>query len=105
MLLIFAIVGTISIGSSEGIQLEYIAIFLAVLFPGALVALNYEVLQARPRSTALRIYCAGIWHNAVVSLLEFIFSFEMTLLNKWQVPIKCDLEDIPCDNLVGLWLA
>lgn len=52
-------------GSSEGIQLEYIAIFLAVLFPGALVAFNYELLQAKPRATALRVYCAGIWHNAV----------------------------------------
>ncbi|XP_021842917.1 membrane-bound transcription factor site-2 protease homolog isoform X2 [Spinacia oleracea] len=51
--------------ASEGIQLEYIAIFLAVLFPGALVAFNYELLHAKPRSTALRIYCAGIWHNAV----------------------------------------
>ncbi|KMT10164.1 hypothetical protein BVRB_5g119250 [Beta vulgaris subsp. vulgaris] len=58
--------GHAAAAASEGIQLEYIAIFLAVLFPGALVALNYEVLQARPRSTALRIYCAGIWHNAVL---------------------------------------
>uniref|UniRef100_A0A803MFM0 Endopeptidase S2P n=1 Tax=Chenopodium quinoa TaxID=63459 RepID=A0A803MFM0_CHEQI len=52
-------------GSSEGIQLEYIAIFLAVLFPGALVALNHELLQIKPHSASLRIYCAGIWHNAV----------------------------------------
>lgn len=52
---------------SEGIQIEYIAIFIAVLFPGALVAFNYELLQALPSFTALRVYCAGIWHNAVVS--------------------------------------
>ncbi|XVE63066.1 hypothetical protein DITRI_Ditri06bG0170000 [Diplodiscus trichospermus] len=51
--------------SSEGIQLEYIAVFLAVLFPGALVAFDYDLLQALPRLTALRVYCAGIWHNAV----------------------------------------
>ncbi|KAL2935663.1 Membrane-bound transcription factor site-2 protease-like protein [Bienertia sinuspersici] len=57
--------GTILLVSSEGIQLEYIAIFLAVMFPGALVAFNYEELQVKPRSVALRIYCAGIWHNAV----------------------------------------
>lgn len=60
-------------GSSEGIQLEYIAIFLAILFPGALVAFNYELLQAKPRATALRVYCAGIWHNAVVSQLGFVY--------------------------------
>ncbi|KAJ0017770.1 hypothetical protein Pint_11683 [Pistacia integerrima] len=50
--------------SSEGIQVEYIAIFIAILFPGALVALNYDLLQALPRFTVLRVYCAGIWHNA-----------------------------------------
>lgn len=74
--------GHAAAAASEGIQLEYIAIFLAVLFPGALVALNYELLQAKPRFTALRIYCAGIWHNAVLCaacgfallLLPFILS-------------------------------
>ncbi|XP_021764412.1 membrane-bound transcription factor site-2 protease homolog [Chenopodium quinoa] len=57
--------GHATAAASEGIQLEYIAIFLAVLFPGALVALNHELLQIKPHSAALRIYCAGIWHNAV----------------------------------------
>ncbi|XP_058101061.1 membrane-bound transcription factor site-2 protease homolog isoform X2 [Magnolia sinica] len=52
--------------ASEGMHIEYIAIFLAILFPGALVAFNYELLQSLPPFTALRIYCAGIWHNAVV---------------------------------------
>lgn len=52
--------------SSEGIQAEYVAIFVAVLFPGALVAFDYELLQAVPKFSALRIYCAGIWHNAVI---------------------------------------
>ncbi|KAB1221607.1 Membrane-bound transcription factor site-2 protease [Morella rubra] len=51
---------------SEGIQMEYIAVFVAALFPGALVAFNHELLQALPQFTALRIYCAGVWHNAVV---------------------------------------
>jgi len=53
--------------SSEGLQIEYIAIFIAILFPGALVAFNYELLQTLPHFTALRVYSAGIWHNAVVS--------------------------------------
>ncbi|WJX87609.1 S2P endopeptidase [Trifolium repens] len=51
--------------TSEGIQIEYIAIFIAVLFPGALVAFNDELLQASQHLTALRVYSAGIWHNAV----------------------------------------
>lgn len=60
---------------SEGIQMEYIAIFIAVLFPGALVAFNYELLQALPGFAALRVYCAGIWHNAVVSSHIFPYLF------------------------------
>ncbi|XP_043702231.1 membrane-bound transcription factor site-2 protease homolog isoform X2 [Telopea speciosissima] len=51
--------------ASEGVKIEYIAMFLAVLFPGALIAFNYEWLQSLPPFAALRIYCAGIWHNAV----------------------------------------
>ena len=65
-ILIHCTVGTFSMESSEGIQMEYIAIFIATLFPGALVAFNYELLQALPQITALRVYCAGVWHNAVV---------------------------------------
>lgn len=60
-------VGIHFVGSSEGIQIEYTAVFLAVLFPGALVAFNHELLQMIPRVATLRIYCAGIWHNAAVS--------------------------------------
>ncbi|XP_073122895.1 membrane-bound transcription factor site-2 protease homolog isoform X2 [Henckelia pumila] len=51
--------------ASEGVHIEYIAIFWAVFFPGALVAFNYASLQALPAVASLRIYCAGIWHNAV----------------------------------------
>ncbi|XP_039122072.1 uncharacterized protein LOC120258690 [Dioscorea cayenensis subsp. rotundata] len=51
--------------ASTGLQIEYIAVFLAIIFPGALVAFNYDVLQSLPRFSMLRIYCAGIWLNAV----------------------------------------
>ncbi|KAL5732036.1 S2P endopeptidase [Ranunculus cassubicifolius] len=50
--------------ASEGIQIEYIAIYVALLFPGALVAFNYDSLLALPQVATLRIYCAGVWHNA-----------------------------------------
>ena len=51
---------------SEGIRMEYVAVFVACLFPGALVAFDDDVMQALPCFSALRVYCAGIWHNAVV---------------------------------------
>jgi S2P endopeptidase len=47
--------------------MEYVAIFIAVIFPGALVALNYDLLENLPLFSMLRIYCAGIWHNVMVS--------------------------------------
>lgn len=53
--------------ASEGLQIEYVAIFVAVLFPGAFVALNYDLLQNMPLFSMLRIYCAGIWNNVMVS--------------------------------------
>ncbi|XP_068666046.1 membrane-bound transcription factor site-2 protease homolog [Aristolochia californica] len=51
--------------ASEGVHIEYVAIFLAIIFPGALVAFNYEMLQSLPHTAELRVYCAGIWHNAM----------------------------------------
>lgn len=66
--------------ASEGIQIEYIAVFLAVLFPGALVAFNHELLQALPRVAALRIYCAGIWHNAAFCAVCALALFLLPLM-------------------------
>lgn len=68
------IVDAISLGCSEGVQVEYVAIFLAVLFPGALVAFNRASLQALPVVASLRVYCAGIWHNAAVCVHMILFT-------------------------------
>ncbi|KAK6930559.1 Peptidase M50 [Dillenia turbinata] len=66
--------------ASEGIQIEYISLFIAILFPGALVALNYEVLGALSCQSALRIYCAGIWHNLVCSAICRMAMFFLPLI-------------------------
>lgn len=66
--------------ASEGIPTEYIAIFLAVLFPGALVALNYELLEELQPFTALRVYCAGVWHNAVCCAVCALVLFLLPLI-------------------------
>lgn len=73
-------VGTFSSGSSEGIPTEYIAIFLAVLFPGALVALSYELLEELQPFAALRVYCAGVWHNAVCCAVCALVLFLLPLI-------------------------
>jgi len=66
--------------ASEGVEIEYVAIFVAVLFPGAFVALNYDLLQNRPLFSMLRIYCAGIWHNVMVShaIVHWLFPKHMS---------------------------
>ncbi|KAA8537145.1 hypothetical protein F0562_029629 [Nyssa sinensis] len=66
--------------ASEGVRIEFIAVFLAVLFPGALVAFNYELLKALPRFAALRIYCAGIWHNAACCAFCGLLLFLLPLI-------------------------
>ncbi|XP_028110811.1 membrane-bound transcription factor site-2 protease homolog isoform X4 [Camellia sinensis] len=72
--------------ASEGIQIEYVAVFLAVLFPGALVAFNYELLQALPSFATLRIYCAGIWHNAACcALCGFALFLLPLILNPFYI--------------------
>ncbi|KAI8000914.1 hypothetical protein LOK49_LG09G02740 [Camellia lanceoleosa] len=67
-------------GSLFGIFPSYVAVFLAVLFPGALVAFNYELLQALPSFATLRIYCAGIWHNAACCALCGLALFLLPLI-------------------------
>lgn len=61
--------------------MEYIAVFIAAIFPGGLVAFDHDLLQSLPSFNALRVYCAGIWHNAVVrfSLLFFFLSFTVVV--------------------------
>lgn len=73
--------GHVAAAASEGVPVEYVAIFLAGIFPGALVAFNNDLLQALPKLASLRVYCAGIWHNtafcAVCGLAFFLMPFTL----------------------------
>ncbi|XP_010449198.1 PREDICTED: membrane-bound transcription factor site-2 protease homolog isoform X2 [Camelina sativa] len=60
--------------------MEYIAVFIAAIFPGGLVAFDHDVLQSLPSFNALRIYCAGIWHNAVFCALCVFALFLLPLM-------------------------
>ncbi|CAN1225989.1 Membrane-bound transcription factor site-2 protease homolog [Linum grandiflorum] len=70
--------------TSEGIQVEYIAVFIAGLFPGALVAFDYEKLHALERINALRVYCAGICFT--VFLLQVLNVPSASLLSGYLSP-------------------
>ncbi|KAJ8899973.1 hypothetical protein K2173_024084 [Erythroxylum novogranatense] len=66
--------------ASEGVQIEYIALFVAVLFPGALIAFSHDSLQALQCFNTLRVYCAGVWHNAVCSAVCGLSLFFLPLI-------------------------
>ncbi|KAJ1284574.1 hypothetical protein BS78_03G215100 [Paspalum vaginatum] len=66
--------------ASEGVQIEYVAIFVAVLIPGAFVALNYDLLHSIPRFSMLRIYCAGIWHNVMLCAVCVLMTLLLPML-------------------------
>ncbi|KAI5059433.1 hypothetical protein GOP47_0025752 [Adiantum capillus-veneris] len=66
-------VGHAIAAASEGVPIEHIAVFLACLVPGALVALNQDSLQLLSPIRALRIYCAGIWHNMMCCAGCYVF--------------------------------
>uniref|UniRef100_A0A1J3EBE2 Endopeptidase S2P n=1 Tax=Noccaea caerulescens TaxID=107243 RepID=A0A1J3EBE2_NOCCA len=60
--------------------MEYIAVFVAAIFPGGLVAFDHDLLQSLPSFNALRVYCAGIWHNAVLCVLCVFALFLLPLM-------------------------
>ncbi|XP_008437654.1 membrane-bound transcription factor site-2 protease homolog isoform X2 [Cucumis melo] len=72
--------GHAAAAASEGVKLEYVAVFIALLFPGALVAFNHDALQDSSCFSALRIYCAGIWHNTALSAASGLILFFLPLI-------------------------
>lgn len=55
--------------ASEGVRTEKVAIFFMVVIPGALVELNSTAMSFLPPWSALKVYCAGVWHNVVLCLI------------------------------------
>lgn len=53
---------------------------MLLLPQGALVAFNHELLQMIPRVATLRIYCAGIWHNAALCVVCALTVFLLPLI-------------------------
>eukprot|EP00899_Mesostigma_viride_P005759 jgi/Mesvir1/15184/Mv06423-RA.3 len=55
--------------ASEGVPMVHCSLFVAVVLLGAYVTLDPETLRELPPYRALRIFCAGVWHNAVAWLV------------------------------------
>jgi S2P endopeptidase len=52
--------------SAESVRIESFGGFLMIFYPGAFVELHSGLLAAVRPWQQLRIFCAGIWHNAVI---------------------------------------
>ncbi|CAI2168812.1 19800_t:CDS:2 [Funneliformis geosporum] len=53
----------------EFVPINDSGIFLYIFYPGAFVSLSGQFLDRCSSTKKLRIFCAGIWHNAVIFLL------------------------------------
>ncbi|KAK9826787.1 hypothetical protein WJX81_000744 [Elliptochloris bilobata] len=58
--------GHAAAAAAEGVPLHHAAASLALLLPGAWVALEEGALAALPPQRQLRVVCAGVWHNVVL---------------------------------------
>jgi len=68
----------------EGVKVEGLGVFLVYIYIGAYVAIgNCDYIQARRR---LRIFCAGVWHNLILSLFSccLIFCLPQLLFPLYQ---------------------
>ncbi|KAF3655890.1 putative replication factor C subunit 3-like [Capsicum annuum] len=72
--------------------------------PGsALVDFNHELLQALSKVSALRIYCAGVWHNAVLcAVCAWALLLQPFILYPFCIhdegPMIISLDDIRINN-------
>ncbi|KJE96891.1 hypothetical protein CAOG_007143 [Capsaspora owczarzaki ATCC 30864] len=66
--------------ASHSVTVEGFGAFVTVLYPGCYVSLNDDQMNAISPLRQLKIYCAGVWHNAMVALLAVIGLMSITVL-------------------------
>ncbi|KAF9917405.1 Membrane-bound transcription factor site-2 protease [Lobosporangium transversale] len=57
----------------EKTQVSSAGIFLYILYPGAFVDISSRALAIMSPLQQLRVICAGVWHNAVLFVIAWIF--------------------------------
>ncbi|TPP39615.1 S2P endopeptidase [Fasciola gigantica] len=61
----------------ERVRLHGFGVFLFGIYPGAYVDLNTADLQSLTPFGQLRIYCAGVWHNAIIAVISVAVFYTM----------------------------
>lgn len=64
----------------EGIHIFGVGLVIIFIIPVAFVKINSEEISALHPIRQLRIFCAGIWHNIVLSLLAYLFLLSLPFL-------------------------
>lgn len=66
---VFHEVGHALAAVTEQVRINGFGVFLFFLYPGAFVDLHTDHLTVISPKRQLRIYCAGVWHNVILSLV------------------------------------
>ncbi|XP_041379243.1 LOW QUALITY PROTEIN: membrane-bound transcription factor site-2 protease-like [Gigantopelta aegis] len=77
---VFHEVGHALAAVTEQVVFNGFGLFIFFLYPGAFVDLHSDHLTVISPKRQLRIYCAGVWHNIILSLLVFLFSLALPYL-------------------------
>ncbi|KAL9968826.1 hypothetical protein ACROYT_G020963 [Oculina patagonica] len=64
----------------EQVRVNGFGMFFMAVYPGAFVDLYTEHLSVISPVRQLRIYCAGVWHNAVLVLVGLVFLWSLPYL-------------------------
>jgi S2P endopeptidase len=66
---------------TEQVRINGFGLFLMFLYPGAFVDLHPDHLAVISPLRQLRIYCAGIWHNIILTLSVAVLFFSLPYLS------------------------
>ena len=66
---VFHEVGHALAAVTEHVRINGFGVFIFFLYPGAFVDLHTDHLSVISPKRQLRIYCAGVWHNVILSLV------------------------------------
>eukprot|EP00039_Didymoeca_costata_P012434 m.179728 g.179728 ORF g.179728 m.179728 type:complete len:499 (-) comp15480_c1_seq16:3626-5122(-) len=62
------------------VRIEAVGFFVFLVYPGAFVELNTEQLSNLSAKRRVRLYSAGVWHNAILALGSFLAQRILPLL-------------------------
>ena len=65
---------------TENVRINGFGVFIFFLYPGAFVDLHSDHLAVISPRRQLRIYCAGVWHNIILSFVTYLVLLSLPLL-------------------------